>query len=122
MNVGKITRFKSESEESNVIFTGTLQTLEFSLDFFELMRNPYKSPGSKRPDYIGRIRNSKGDKIEVGLGWHREFVREGSKGEMISLTFDDPSFKHALHVTAFKGEDDNCWPLTWKRERAKVSA
>jgi uncharacterized protein (DUF736 family) len=119
MQIGKITRFKSDSEENNLLFTGNFHTMEFSIDYFELIRNPFRSPDTKRPDYLIYGRNAKADKVEIGAGWHREFLREGIKGEMISLTFDDPSFKNPINVTAFKGDDEDSWPITWRRERAK---
>jgi uncharacterized protein (DUF736 family) len=122
MNVGKLSKSTIKSEDNPVVFTGHIHTLEFSLDYFELIPNPYRSPGSKRPDYSAYGRNAKGDKVEIGAGWHREFIRDGIKGEMISLTFDDLSFAKPIHVTAFKGDDENCWPITWHRERAKEAA
>ena len=122
MQIGKIIRFKSDSEENNLLFTGNFHTMEFSIDYFELIRNPFRSPDTKRPDYLIYGRNAKGDKVEIGAGWYREFIRGGIKGEMISLTLDDPSFKNPINVTAFKGDDEDCWPITWRRERAKSSA
>ena len=119
MNIGKLTRFKSNSEENNILFTGHIHTMELSIDYFELILNPYRSADSKRPSHLAYGRNSQGDKVEIGAGWHRDYIRNGVNGEMISLSFDDPSYKTPLHVTAFRGDDNDCWPITWKRERAK---
>jgi uncharacterized protein (DUF736 family) len=119
MNVGKLVKIIPLSEETLEIYTGSIQTLEFSIDYFSLIANPFRSPGTKRPDYLVYGRNPKGEKVEIGVGWHREFARNEIKGEMISLSFDDPSFKKPLHVTAFKDTDENHWPITWQRERAK---
>lgn len=119
MEIGLL--IKSKIPDADIPFYGNIKTMEVTLKNFELKRNPYKSDeNSKHPHYIIYLKGLDNTEIAIGAGWYRTYVRNGVEGEMISLTFDDPSFKHSLNVTAFKGSDEYRWPITWKRERAKA--
>ena len=114
MEIGLL--IKSKIIDALVQYYGHVKTMEITINEFELARNPLKKPEkTKQPDFIIFIVNRNGHKIKAGAAWHREFEREGIVSEMISLSFDDPSFPNALHVTAFKGEDEYRWPITWRR-------
>ena len=114
---------KSRIEEASIPFHGHVKTMELTIKEFELARNPLKKPeqDNKQPNYLIFAENRNGDKIKIGAGWHRDYERDGKTGEMISLTFDDPSFPAPLHVTAFKGDNEYQWPITWRR-REKTSS
>lgn len=114
MEIGLL--IKSKIQDAYVLFHGNVKTLQHTIKEFELVKNPLKSQLNKsQPDYLINISNRDGEKFKIGAAWHREYERNGEFGEMISLSFDDPSFDSPLHVTAFKGDDEHRWPITWRR-------
>lgn len=107
---------KSKIIDATVQYHGHVKTMEITIKEFELVRNPYKTAEkTKQPDFYIHVTNRNGDKIKMGAAWLREFERDGIISEMMSLTFDDPSFEAPLNVTAFKGDDEYRWPITWRR-------
>lgn len=118
MEIGLLIR---KRHETDVKFYGTIRTIEHNIVDFELTENPRKTPDRKnQPDYLIHLPTADGRMVLIGAAWHRTFQREGAEGEMVSLSFDDPSFDTPLHVTAFKGNDDDRWPITWRRQRASA--
>jgi uncharacterized protein (DUF736 family) len=119
MEIGLLIR---KRHETDIKFYGTLKTIKHTITDFELYANPRKTADKpNQPDYVIYLPSEHGSPILIGAAWHREFSRDGVPGEMISLTFDDPSFDAPLHVTAFRGDDENRWPITWRRERSKAA-
>ena len=118
MEIGLL--IKSKFDDSSLKFHGNIQTMQHTIKDFELHRNSYKTEETpKHPDFIIYYKNRDGALIKIGAAWYREYIRNGISGEMVSLTFDDPSFDATIHATAFRGEDEYRWPITWRRERSK---
>lgn len=119
MDIGLLNESKLDG---NPRFYGHVKTMKLSLERFELVENPSRDPHNvKHPSYLILAKSSDGYEVKIGAAWHREYQREGRIGEMISLSFDDPSFDSALHVTAFKTEDGS-WPIQWRRRPEKKTA
>lgn len=73
-------------KDSTILFTGFIKTMQLSIDYFELIRNPYKSPEKKaHPDYLIYVRNHEGEKVTAGAAWYKEFMKNGMKGEVICI-------------------------------------
>lgn len=109
MQIGLL--IQSKILDADVPFYGNLKTMEITIRNFELKRNPYKKE-DKHPDYNIYVKSVDGSEVSIGMAWHHKYVRNGIDGELISLTFDDPSFSSSLRVTAFKGEEEYRWPIT----------
>jgi uncharacterized protein (DUF736 family) len=119
MDIGLLTKTKLDG---NPRFFGHVKTMKLNLERFELVDNPSRdSSNPKHPAYLILAKSRDGYEVKIGAAWHREYERNGEIGEMISLSFDDPSFDSALHVTAFKTEDGS-WPIQWRRRQEKKAS
>lgn len=65
-----------------------------------LFRNKQKEPGSKHPDYTGKLQID-------GKEWRlAAWVKEGAQGKFFSLKVTDPNERQAPPKQAPKGEND----------------
>lgn len=120
MEIGLL--IKSKLNDETRLFRGNLKTIQHNIRDFVLCRNPLKNEDKpKQPDYIVYLDIQGEPLLKIGAAWHRHYERGGVSGEMISLTFDDPSFDAPLHVTAFRGDDEFRWPITWRRRQTTAA-
>lgn len=75
---------------------------------------------SQAPTHVILTKNMHDDDVQVGAGWRRTINKPGKEPfEVISLTFDDPSFPQALNVAAFKNVDGS-WDVSFRRRQEKA--
>lgn len=111
--IGKIHRLEKDGKEQ---LSGNISTLDMNLKF-ELIKVQNKT-SDNAPDYEIITSNSTGDAAKVGGVWVKSVNKIGEEPyDFFSMTFDDPSFPHALNVAAFpKGEA--YWDIVWRRRQA----
>jgi uncharacterized protein (DUF736 family) len=76
--------------------------------------------GSKSPDYEVFKRTADGE-VNLGAAW----IKNGSNGDFLSITLDDPDWSSPLNLTAFppaRERGETSWQVIWSRPRARVAA
>ena len=111
MNIGKILKRDVDGKD---ILEGHISTLQMNLKF-KLQENLNKQ-SDNAPDYSIIAQGANGE-TPVGGVWIKVMDKFGQEPqEFFSMTFDDPSFPHALNVAAFKSGDAH-WDITWRRRQ-----
>ncbi len=112
MNIGKINKVMIDGQEKLV---GHISTLNLKLKF-QLKKNENRQ-SDNAPDYMILVKGVDGE-TPVGAAWNKtsqKFSLGDEPREYISMSFDDPSFPHALHVAAFQVGDGH-WDIVWRRK------
>ena len=111
--------FLSPSQEGpENVLTGSIRTLQLALDI--TLRPTGEPANSTRPSHRIMTKTEIGQFVEVGSAWTKEMTRPDKFGEtFLSLTIDDPSFAHALNVSAFKSPDSDKYRITWRRRQER---
>ena len=112
-NIGKLNKIVKDGQNQII---GKISTLEMKLDF--RLAEVQQKTSDQAPDYLIITKNSNGEEAQVGSVWIKVKEKFGEAPmEFFSMTFDDPSFTHALNVAAFP-QGEAHWDIVWRRRQA----
>ena len=95
---------------------GSIRTL--ALDLTIRLATESSEADSNVPSHKIFARHPSGGEVCIGAAWLKTIQRGDRFGEkFLSISIDDPSLPHALHVAAFKQGDTAQWEITWRRRQ-----
>lgn len=113
MSVIGYLRPKSDDVYGELI--GSIRTL--SLDLRIRLVLDGGEADSNFPSHKIVARASGGEDVAIGAAWLKTIQRGERIGDrFLSMSIDDPSLPHALHVAAFRKNDTAQWEIVWRRK------
>lgn len=116
LNVGYLNEKQTNGKRE---FHGHINTRELNINI-RLQENYYRSSDAAPSHLIfEKVNVADQPDVQIGCAWLKTPNRPDSNiTEFLSLTIDDPSFSHSLHVAAFP-KGDGKWDVTWRRRQEK---